>query len=139
MYYEKLMSAAIDVVGAAKIELSQDWARDPKIVGLTILCRSISNFRAAMLLVQQRHVAEARALGRCLYETHHHRMSEVTTLIEKVGEVQLLEELAAHFDYLAQDGLMRSPRSASASRCCSCAYAALSTGRASPSRPRASL
>ncbi|MGA8499412.1 MAG: DUF5677 domain-containing protein [Xanthobacteraceae bacterium] len=67
-YSGKLMSAAIDVVGAAKVELSQDWARDPKIVGLTILCRSISNFRAAMLLVQQRHVTEARALGRCLYE-----------------------------------------------------------------------
>ncbi len=67
-YSEKLMSAAIDVVGAAKIELTQDWARDPKIVGLTILCRSISNFRAAMLLVQRSHVMEARALGRCLYE-----------------------------------------------------------------------
>jgi hypothetical protein len=50
-YAEKLMSAAIDVVGAAKIELNQDWARDPKIVGLTILCRSVSNFSAAMLLV----------------------------------------------------------------------------------------
>jgi hypothetical protein len=67
-YSEKLMSAAIDVVGAAKVQLSQDLARDPKIIGLTILCRSISNFRAALLLVQQRHAMEARALGRCLYE-----------------------------------------------------------------------
>jgi hypothetical protein len=67
-YSEKLMSAAIDVVGAAKVELNQNWARDPKIVGLAILCRSISNFRAAMLLIQQGHVMEARALGRCLYE-----------------------------------------------------------------------
>jgi hypothetical protein len=67
-YSEKLMSAAIAVVGAAKVELNENWARDPKIVGLTILCRSISNFRAAMLLVQQHHVMEARALGRCLYE-----------------------------------------------------------------------
>jgi len=67
-YSEKLMSAAIDVVGAANVELSQNWARDPKVVGLTILCRSISNFLGAMLLVQQRHVMEARGLGRCLYE-----------------------------------------------------------------------
>jgi hypothetical protein len=50
-YSEKLMSAAIDVAGAAKVELTQDWTHDPKIVALTILCRSISNFRAAMLLV----------------------------------------------------------------------------------------
>jgi len=67
-YSEKLMNAAIDVVGAAKVELNDNWARDPKVVGLTILCRSISNFRAALLLVQQRHVMEARALCRCLYE-----------------------------------------------------------------------
>src|SRR6476620_7579249 len=68
-YSEKLMSAAIAVVGAAKVEVTQDWARDPKIVALTILCRSISNFRATMLLVQNRHTMEARALGRGLYES----------------------------------------------------------------------
>jgi hypothetical protein len=67
-YSERLMATAIDVVGAAKIELDAQWARHPKIVGLTILCRSISNFRAALLLAQNRHVNEARALGRCLYE-----------------------------------------------------------------------
>jgi hypothetical protein len=67
-YSEKLISAAIDVVGAAKVELDGEWARHPKIIGLTILCRSISNFRASLLLAQQRHVMEARALGRCLYE-----------------------------------------------------------------------
>jgi hypothetical protein len=67
-YSERLMGAAIDVVGAAQVELRLDWARNPKIVGLTILCRSISNFRAAMLLAQQGHVMEARSLGRCLYE-----------------------------------------------------------------------
>jgi Family of unknown function (DUF5677) len=67
-YSEQLMNAAIEVVGAAKLELTTDLTRDPKIIGLTILCRSISNFRAAMLLVQQGHVMEARALCRCLYE-----------------------------------------------------------------------
>jgi hypothetical protein len=67
-YSERLMSAAIDIVGAAKVDLDAEWARHPKIVGLAILCRSISNFRASLLLIQQRHVMEARALGRCLYE-----------------------------------------------------------------------
>jgi hypothetical protein len=67
-YSEKLLSAAIEVVGAAKVVLNSDWARNPKIVCLSILCRSISNFRAAILLIQQGHVMEARALGRCLYE-----------------------------------------------------------------------
>jgi hypothetical protein len=70
-YAQKLLDAAIDVVGVApeRIELNpDDWARDPKIVGLTILCRSISNFRAAVLLVQQEQKLEAKALVRLLYE-----------------------------------------------------------------------
>jgi hypothetical protein len=69
-YAQKLLDAAIDVIGAAPeyIELNQNWARDPKIVGLAILCRSISNFRAAMLLVQQEQALEAKALVRLLYE-----------------------------------------------------------------------
>jgi hypothetical protein len=67
-YSQKLLNAAIDVVGAARVTLNENWARDPKIVGLTILCRSISNFRAAVRLLQQEQVQEARVLVRLLYE-----------------------------------------------------------------------
>lgn len=67
-YSEKIISIAIEVVGAAQVELGQEGARSPKVVGLAILCRSISNFRAAILLLQQDHVMEARSLTRCLYE-----------------------------------------------------------------------
>jgi hypothetical protein len=72
-YAQKLLDAAIDVVATApehvELKLDQnDWAQDPKVVGLTILCRSISNFRAALLLVQQEQKLEARALVRLLYE-----------------------------------------------------------------------
>jgi hypothetical protein len=62
------MHAAMSLLDAAKVELVEDWARDPKIVGLAILCRSMSNFRAAMFLVQEGHAMEARALNRGLYE-----------------------------------------------------------------------
>src|SRR5690349_4709188 len=67
-YSERLMSVAIDVAATAKVELNENLVRDPKIVALTILCRSISNFRAALILAQKRHVMEARALIRGLYE-----------------------------------------------------------------------
>lgn len=68
-YSQKLLDAATDVVGAAPecVEPNQNWARDPKIVGLT-MCRSISNFRAAVLLVQHEQALEAKALVRLLYE-----------------------------------------------------------------------
>lgn len=67
-YAQKLLDAAIAIVGTARVELNENGARDPKVIGLTLLCRSISNFRAAVRLVQQSHVMEARALVRCLYE-----------------------------------------------------------------------
>ena len=71
-YAQRLGDAAIGVVAVAPeyVELNQNWAQDPKTVGLTILCRSITNFRAAVLLVQQEHphVVEAKALVRMLYE-----------------------------------------------------------------------
>jgi hypothetical protein len=65
---ERLLSATINVVGAAKIDLNQDRARNPIVVGLTILCCSITNFRASLLLAQQEQVLEARALVRLMYE-----------------------------------------------------------------------
>ena len=67
-YASRLLGVAIDVVAAAQVELSTDWAREPKIIGLALLCRSISNFRAALVLVRENNVLEARILNRCIYE-----------------------------------------------------------------------
>lgn len=67
-YAQQLLDVAIDVVRNARVELDESWARNPKVVALNLLCRSLSNFRAAVLLVQQSHVMEARVLVRCLYE-----------------------------------------------------------------------
>jgi hypothetical protein len=67
-YAERLLGVAIDVVGAAQVDLTENWNREPKIIALTLLCRSISNFRAAMILVREDNVLEARILNRCIYE-----------------------------------------------------------------------
>ncbi len=68
VYSQKLLDLAVAVVGASRVELNESWARNPKVVALSILCRSISNFRAAVLLVQQGHVLEARSILRMLIE-----------------------------------------------------------------------
>ena len=67
---ERLLGIALDVVHEARITLDQDWARNPKVVGLTLLSRSMTNFRAAMVLLYDQHVhtIEARVLARCIYE-----------------------------------------------------------------------
>jgi hypothetical protein len=67
-YAERLLAVAIDVVGAAQVDIGVTWPREPKIIGLILLCRSISNFRAALVLVRENNVLEARILNRCLYE-----------------------------------------------------------------------
>jgi hypothetical protein len=67
-YAQKLINAAIDVVGGTHIQPNEQRARDPRVVALTLLCRSISNFRAAMLLAQQEQAMESRAMVRLLNE-----------------------------------------------------------------------
>jgi transcriptional regulator with XRE-family HTH domain len=67
-YAERLLHTAVAIAGAAHVELTAQWARDPKVVSLAILGRSISNFDAAMSLVEQGRVLEARVLARCLIE-----------------------------------------------------------------------
>jgi len=47
---EKLLGLAIDKVGAVNLPLSPLGARDPKIVSLALLCRTISNFKGAMII-----------------------------------------------------------------------------------------
>lgn len=67
-FAQELLDAAIEVVGAAKVEITAEGARNSKVLSLAVLCRSISNFRAAILLVQQEQVLEGRALARLIYE-----------------------------------------------------------------------
>ncbi len=67
-YSQRLLNASIEVVGAARIQPDEQRARDPRVIALTLLCRSISNFRAAMLLGQQEQAMEARAMVRLLNE-----------------------------------------------------------------------
>ena len=65
-FSEKLLGIAIDTVGAANVSLSHLGARDPKIVSLALLCRTISNFKGAIVMVREGLVIEGRALNSVL-------------------------------------------------------------------------
>jgi hypothetical protein len=67
-FAQRLLDASIAVVAAARFQPNQQGARDPRIIALSLLCRSISNFRAAVRLLQQEQAVEARALVRLIYE-----------------------------------------------------------------------
>lgn len=67
-YGQRLLNAAIELVGDATVQLDDQWGRHPHVVALTILCRSICNFRASLRLAQDEQAVEARALVRLMYE-----------------------------------------------------------------------
>jgi hypothetical protein len=68
MFGEKLLGIAIETIGAANVSLSHLGARDPKIASLALLCRTISNFKGAIMMVREGLVVEACTLTRCCYE-----------------------------------------------------------------------
>ena len=42
--------------------------RDPKVVALALLARTMGNFQAVILLLDHGHIVEARTMARCCYE-----------------------------------------------------------------------
>jgi hypothetical protein len=67
-YSERLGQAAIAILGEAdRLTVGAD-VKDPKVLALALLCRTLLNFKGAALMVQSDMVVEARTLTRCCYE-----------------------------------------------------------------------
>lgn len=67
-YAQRLMDVGIEVVAQAHVELGPKWAKEPKVIALTILCRTLGNMKGAVSLVTQRLLIEAQVLTRCCTE-----------------------------------------------------------------------
>lgn len=67
-FAEKLLGTAIDIVGAAKVEVTKNSARDPRLIALALLCRTITNFKGAMIAAHEDLIVESRTLTRCCFE-----------------------------------------------------------------------
>jgi hypothetical protein len=68
---EKLERAAEHLVAAADVwgkESSEVRASDPNIIAITLLIRTLSNFRGALLLLKANRIVEGRTITRCCYE-----------------------------------------------------------------------
>jgi hypothetical protein len=68
LFSEKLLGIAIDTIGKANIPLSPLGARDPKVVSMALLCRTVSNFKGAVIMIREGLLVEARTLARCCCE-----------------------------------------------------------------------
>ena len=67
-FAQKLVDVGIGIIAASKVEVGQEWARNPKVIALTLLSRSLGNLKGAVSMVHQNLVVEARSLTRLACE-----------------------------------------------------------------------
>jgi hypothetical protein len=46
-FAQKVMDVGIGIIAGAKIEIGREWARNPKVIALTLLSRSLGNLKGA--------------------------------------------------------------------------------------------
>jgi Family of unknown function (DUF5677) len=65
---DRLHENALGIVKEADLTVTERAMLDPKILALSLLSRTLSNFRALTVLVKYCMVVEARVLARCCFE-----------------------------------------------------------------------
>ena len=63
-----LMQAGHDIFATADVQVTEKGYADEKYLALTLLARTMSNFRGALLLLDNRRVIEGRIITRCCLE-----------------------------------------------------------------------
>jgi hypothetical protein len=67
-YTHQLLSAGGTIFANAEIPVTEEGAADIKILGLTLLARTLSHTRGVLTLVDANRVVEARTITRCCFE-----------------------------------------------------------------------
>ena len=65
---DNLLQLASAIYSEADLMETEYGATDPKVIAMTLLCRTVGNFRAAMHLIDQQLIVEARTLTRSCVE-----------------------------------------------------------------------
>ncbi len=65
---ERLYAKGVDVFDGAHPLVTEEGTRDPKVVALTLLARTLSHVKAVVLLLEQSQIVEARTISRSAYE-----------------------------------------------------------------------
>lgn len=64
----RLHEKALEVINQADLRVTERGMVDPKILAVSLLSRTLSNFRGLVMLVKGQMVVEARVLARCCFE-----------------------------------------------------------------------
>jgi hypothetical protein len=65
---DRFRRTALEIINEANLTVTKHGMLEPKVLGLTLLSRTLSNFRALILLTKARLLVEARILARCCFE-----------------------------------------------------------------------
>ena len=65
---ERVAKVADDILSQCVLRVTENGLLDPNFLAYVLLCRTRTNFAAAILLTRQRMVVEARTLARCCFE-----------------------------------------------------------------------
>ncbi|MFZ1924493.1 MAG: DUF5677 domain-containing protein [Xanthobacteraceae bacterium] len=65
---QKIMDAGVGIVAGAKVEIGSEWARNPKVIALALLSRTLANLKGGTALLRDGLVVEARTVTRCACE-----------------------------------------------------------------------
>jgi len=65
---QRIYAKSLSIFDGAELTATDAGTADPKVVALSLLARSISNFKAANLLLDEGQIVEARTIARCCYE-----------------------------------------------------------------------
>jgi hypothetical protein len=63
-----LRQAGLRIFATSEVRETGDDKSQLQIAGLTLLARTLSNFKAALLLLREKQIVEARTIARCCYE-----------------------------------------------------------------------
>jgi Family of unknown function (DUF5677) len=77
-FADKLPQIGLSICSEVSIPETEKGAGDPRVIAVTLLLRTISNFRGAIALTRARRVVEARVLTRCCFENIFY-MNELTS------------------------------------------------------------
>jgi hypothetical protein len=67
-FSDKIYELALTIFGGSEIPIGPKGSADPKVVAATLLIRTTSNFKGAMVLARQGMIVETRTLTRCCVE-----------------------------------------------------------------------
>lgn len=67
----KILETGHDIFATADVPVREKGYSDEKFLALTLLARTMSNFKGALLLLEHRRVIEARVITRCCLENSY--------------------------------------------------------------------